>query len=262
MWKCPVCNTINEDNICCKNCGLDQSRNYTVYRTFYTLSPDAASTFEKKKKHSSRKLQRGDTKLLWEIAAAVQKLEELSDAIKNLEEEPASMEKLEKILASIQNYELEKPVPKEKISGENQLMAATNPETIFGKKIDRKTVASVTFLDSQKEAGRDAWDVSEKQNGAVLAWTKKAPDGMLEHFHTGTARNMEGLFGGCVKLKELDLRNFNTSRVKTMAGMFANCFQLEKLNLSSFDTRKVENIKYGPHVPRLQRTERAGHPGL
>ena len=90
------------------------------------------------------------------------------------------MEKLEKILASIQNYELEKPVPKEKISSENQLMAATNPETIFGKKIDRKTVASVTFLDSKKEAGRDAWDVSEKQNGSVLAWTKKAPDGMLE----------------------------------------------------------------------------------
>lgn len=173
MWKCPVCNTINEDNICCKKCGLDQSRNYTACRTFYPLSLDATSAFEKEKKRSAKKLRRGDSKLIQEIAAAVRKLEELSAAIKNLEEEPASMEKLEKILASIQNYELEKPVPKEKISSENQLMAATNPETIFGKKIDRKTVASVTFLDSKKEAGRDAWDVSEKQNGSVLAWTKK-----------------------------------------------------------------------------------------
>lgn len=31
MWKCPVCNTINKDNIYCKNCGLDQNRNYTAY---------------------------------------------------------------------------------------------------------------------------------------------------------------------------------------------------------------------------------------
>ena len=275
MWKCPVCNTINEDNICCKNCGLDQSRNYTACRTFYPLSLDATSAFEKEKKRAAEKLKRGDSKLIQEIAAAVRKLEELSAAIKNLEEEPASMEKLEKILASIQNYELEKPVPKEKISSENQLMAATNPETIFGKKIDRKTVASVTFLDSKKEAGRDAWDVSEKQNGSVLAWTKKAPDGMLElylgsegkilanadssnlfrdyenleeihgleHFHTGTARNMEGMFRGCAKLKELDLESLDTSQVKNMAGMFANCFQLEKLNLIHFQTGQVRDME-------------------
>lgn len=301
MWKCPVCNTINEDNICCKKCGLDQSRNYTACRTFYPLSLDATSAFEKEKKHAAEKLKRGDLKLIQEIAAAVRKLEELSDAIRNLEEEPASMEKLEKILASIENYELEKPVPKEKISGGNQLMADTNPETIFGKKIDRKTVASVTFLDSKKEAGRDAWDVSEKQNGSVLAWTKKAPDGMLElylgsegkilantdssnlfrdyenleeihgleHFHTGTARNMEGMFRGCAKLKELDLRTFDTSQVenmkwmffrcrrlkeldlesldtsqvKNMAGMFANCFQLEKLNLLHFQTGQVRDME-------------------
>ena len=301
MWKCPVCNTINEDNICCKNCGLDQSRNYTDSRTFYPLPLDAASNFEKEKKRSAEKLRRGDSKLIQEIAAAVRKLEELSAAIKNLEEEPASMEKLEKILASIQNYELEKPVPKEKISSENQLMAATNPETIFGKKIDRKTVVSVTFLDSKKEAGRDAWDVSQKQNGSVLAWTKKALDGMLElylasegkilantdssnlfrdyknleeihgmeHFHTETARSMEGLFRGCEnlkaldlstfdtshvenmkwmffrcgKLKELDLGRFNTSQVKTMAGMFANCFQLKKLNLLNFRTGQVRDME-------------------
>ena len=301
MWKCPVCNTINEDNICCKKCGLDQSRNYTACRTFYPLSLDAASAFEKEKKRSAEKLRRGDSKLIQEIAAAVRKLEELSAAIKNLEEEPASMEKLEKILVSIQNYELEKPVPKEKISDGNQLMADTNPETIFGKKIDRKTVVSVTFLDSKKEAGRDAWDVSEKQNGSVLAWTKKALDGMLElylasegkilantdssnlfrdyknleeihgmeHFHTETARSMEGLFRGCEnlkaldlstfdtshvenmkwmffrcgKLKELDLGRFNTSQVKTMAGMFANCFQLKKLNLLNFRTGQVRDME-------------------
>ena len=296
-----VCNTINEDNICCKNCGLDQSRNYTACRTFYPLSSDAASAFEKKKKRCAEKLQKNDSRLVREIAAAVRKLEEISDVIKNLEEEPASMEKLERILASIENYELEKPVPKERISSGNQLMADTNSETIFGKKIDRKTVASVTFLDSKKEAGRDAWDVSEKQNGTVLAWTKKALDGMLElylasegkilanadssnlfrdyknleeihgmeHFHTGTARSMEGMFRGCEnlkaldlstfdtshvenmkwmffrcgKLKELDLGRFNTSQVKTMAGMFANCFQLKKLNLLNFRTGQVRDME-------------------
>lgn len=73
MWKCPVCNTINEDNICCKNCGLDQSRNYTACRTFYPLSLDAASDFEKEKKRSAEKLRRGDSKLIQEIAAAVRK---------------------------------------------------------------------------------------------------------------------------------------------------------------------------------------------
>ena len=308
MWKCMVCNTINENDICCKNCGLDQSRNYTDSRTFYPLPLDEASAFEKEKKRCAEKLRKNDSRLVREIAAAVRKLEEISDVIKNLDEEPASMEKLEKILNVIANYRMEETTPakkpvshKEKLARENQLMADTNPETIFGKMIDRKTVVSVTFLDSKTEAGRDAWDVSEKQDGSVLAWTKKTPDGILElylasegkilanvdssnlfrdyenleeihgleHFHTGTARNMEGMFRGCAKLKELDLRTFDTSRVenmkwmffrcrrlkeldlesldtsqvKNMAGMFANCFQLEKLNLLHFQTGQVRDME-------------------
>ena len=281
MWKCPVCNTINEDNICCKNCGLDQSRNYTACRTFYPLSSDAASDFEKEKKRSAEKLQKNDSRLVREIAAAVRKLEEISDVIKNLDEEPASMEKLEKILNVIANYRMEETTPakkptsqKEKFSRENQLMADTNPETIFGKKIDRKTVVSVTFLDSKKEAGRDAWDVSEKQNGSVLAWTKKALDGMLElylasegkilanadssnlfrdyknleeihgmeHFHTGTARSMESMFRGCENLKALDLSTFDTSHVENMKWMFFRCGKLKELDLDRFNTSQVKTM--------------------
>lgn len=308
MWKCMVCNTINENDICCKNCGLDQSRNYTDSRTFYPLPLDAASNFEKEKKRCAEKLRKNDSRLVREIAAAVRKLEEISDVIKNLDEEPASMEKLEKILHVIANYRMEETTParkpvshKEKLVRENQLMADTNPETIFGKMIDRKLVVSVAFLESQQEAGRDAWDVSEKQDGSVLAWMKSTPDGKLklylgaegnilanedssnlfrgyenleeiyglEHFHTGTAGNMEGMFRGCVnlkaldlstfdtshvenmkwmffrcgKLKELDLGRFNTSQVKTMAGMFANCFQLKKLNLLNFRTGQVRDME-------------------
>ncbi|MFQ9151304.1 MAG: BspA family leucine-rich repeat surface protein [Blautia sp.] len=266
MWKCMVCNTINENDICCKNCGLDQSRNYTDSRTFYPLPLDAASNFEKEKKHCAEKLRKNDSRLVREIAAAVRKLEEISDVIKNLDEEPASMEKLEKILNVIANYRMEETTPakkptshKEKFARENQLMADTNPENIFGKMIDRKLVVSVAFRESQQQAGRDAWDVSEKQDGSVLAWMKSTPDGKLklylgaegnilanedssnlfrgyenleeiyglEHFHTGTAGNMEGMFRGCVNLKALDLSSFDTSHVENMKWMFFRCGKLK-----------------------------------
>ena len=176
MWKCPVCNTINEDNICCKKCGLDQSRNYTACRTFYPLSLSAASAFEKEKKRSAEKLRRGDSKLIQEIAAAIRKLEELSDAIKNLEEEPASMEKLEKILASIENYELEKPVPKEKISGGNQLMADTNPETSFRKK-DRPENGGFRDLPGQTKKKQAGMPGTFPKNRTAVCWRGQKSSG-------------------------------------------------------------------------------------
>lgn len=47
---------------------------------------------------------------------------------------------------------------------------------VFHSGIYRYDVGSVTFLDATADAPEDAWDISEKENGSVLAWvTGQAP---------------------------------------------------------------------------------------
>lgn len=118
------------------------------------------------------------------------------------------------------------------------------------------------------------WDISEKQDGSVMAYLEKNEDGFytlylqsnggiianknssylfnsyeeveriegLEYLDTSHVTNMSNMFSYCRNLIELDLRNFNTSQVTDMSSMFSECDHLSHLDVSSFDTNQVETM--------------------
>ena len=144
---------------------------------------------------------------------------------------------------------------------------------VFHSGIYRYDVGSVTFLDTTADAPEDAWDISEKENGSVLAWvTGQAPaydlyiagEGGVQApedcsglfagylnatsitfgtaFDTSLVTDMSYMFSSCDSLTALDLRNFDTSHVTNMASMFSTCFSLRDLDISSFDTSLVTDM--------------------
>ena len=115
----------------------------------------------------------------------------------------------------------------------------------------------------------DSWDVSEKQDGSVLAWITNgnalyvgANGGInakycqslfygyynvleinFNHcFHTDYATSMKSMFDYCPSLRALDVSDFSTDNVTDMAGMFYQCSSLTSLDLSDFNTSKVTDM--------------------
>ena len=143
----------------------------------------------------------------------------------------------------------------------------------FGGEITRKEIGSVSFLDTLENKPDSAWDVSENQDGSVMAWA--VPDGELYHlylageggvsapedcnflfcgyteaetfefgnaFHTDSADKMNRMFFNDVSIGVLDLSGFRTENVTQMISMFDGCISLRALDLSSFDTSNVANM--------------------
>ena len=138
--------------------------------------------------------------------------------------------------------------------------------------IERTDVASITFLDTVKDAPENSWDISEKENGSVLAWvTGQAPEYDLyiageggvwapedcvslfgeylnvnsidfgAAFDTSGVTNMTCMFWSSGMIN-LDLHCFDTSHATAMAGMFGNCLNLNNLDVGSFDTSHVTDM--------------------
>ena len=141
---------------------------------------------------------------------------------------------------------------------------------VFHSGIYRYDVGSVTFLDTTADAPEDTWDISEKENGSVLAWvTGQAPaydlyiagEGGVQAprycsylfagylnatsitfgtaFDTSEVTGMDRMFSDCEKLTNLDVHNFDTSQVTNMTGMFSQCSELSSLDVTSFNTSLV-----------------------
>ncbi len=159
---------------------------------------------------------------------------------------------------------------------DNVLMASSDTDYIFGRKMDRKEIKNIYFRNKKENIGEDAWDVSEKQNGSVIAWTEKKEDGLLdlyiaadgnimankdasnmfckytqlknisglEFLQTGRVKDMSHMFGFCENLISLDVSHFDTSQVTNMSGMFIDCYRLESLDLSHFNTSQVTDMSY------------------
>lgn len=161
---------------------------------------------------------------------------------------------------------------------DNVLMAqtdggrATASSPVFGTPITRGSVKSITFLDTLKDAPKaNIWDVSEAQDGSVMAWAYQSGDKydmyiaaegginakncayMFSYFtglsiidfgnsfRTDQAVGMPFMFNHCDQLRQIDVSTFNTSKVKNMDAMFESC-AVQKLDLSSWDTSEVTNI--------------------
>ena len=146
---------------------------------------------------------------------------------------------------------------------------------VFGSEIKRNQIVSITFLDTLSGAPEDAWDVSQRGDGAVLAWTVPneekydlyiageggvtAPENCKElfcgymsakaisfdgAFHTENVTDMSYMFHGDSHIKSLDLSRFTTQKVRLMNNMFYGCFSLTELDISSFDTSAVTKMDY------------------
>ena len=144
---------------------------------------------------------------------------------------------------------------------------------VFGSPtLERYQIRSITFLSDTADAPADSWDVSQEQNGSVVAWAVEngelydlfiasdggviAPEncksmfcgyGNVESiafnsaFDTSHVTNMNNMFTWCNSLTTLDLSGFDTSNVTDMSNMFTQCHFLQ-LDLSGFNTSNVENM--------------------
>ncbi len=156
-------------------------------------------------------------------------------------------------------------------------MTDENDTNVFGNsQIEKNDIIKIAFLDSLADIPDNAWDVSSKEDGSVMAWVTDSDNGMYELeiageggvdansdssymfayyenvkkiefnscFDTSNVTNMAYMFYDCKSLTSLDISNFNTSKVTDMQGMFNDCHGLESLDLSSFDTHKVKDMSY------------------
>ena len=154
----------------------------------------------------------------------------------------------------------------------------TNGETqkVFNSEITKSQVEKIITV-STNEVPVDvieSFDVTENQNGSIMAWykdednnglyelyigqdggVKANPDSTklfnfyinvtimdLSNLDTSNVTNMFVMFQRCEKLQNLDLSSFNTSNVTNMKGMFANCEKLSDIKMSNFDVSNVTNM--------------------
>ena len=122
----------------------------------------------------------------------------------------------------------------------------------------------------------ESWDVSEAQDGSVMAYVEDdgsgnstykltiggkggiiANESMIRYFagfekmtsidlsalDTSEVTNMSSMFDDCSILTSLDVSNFDTSNVTDMHYMFESCYSLTSLDVRNFDTSKVTNMR-------------------
>mgnify|MGYP000852767823 FL=1 len=97
---------------------------------------------------------------------------------------------------------------------------------------------SLMFEDCSKLTGWFSW----VNNNAVM----HAGNLCTSEWATTKAKNMAGMFKGCVALKELDLSKFDMRNVENAQGMFQNCGSLSKIICGehTFSTSKVRSFAY------------------
>ena len=111
-------------------------------------------------------------------------------------------------------------------------------------------VVTLTTNIVPEEAKDTSWDVSQAQNGSIMAWyLDEDSNGYYELYigqEGGVKANPDSskLFNYFINVTEIDLSNLDTSNVTNMRAMFQDCQLLEKLNISNFNTTKVTIMRY------------------
>lgn len=156
--------------------------------------------------------------------------------------------------------------------------SSVSAEPVFRMGYDRIQIKTVTFESTLENAPEECWDVSQTQDGSVLAWVESAGSDVYNEyyhlylaaeggingreacrdlfcgysnltqinfnnsFHTEQAEDMSRMFYGCFELEQLDLSQIRTDSAITTSGMFAVCWRLKELDLSTFDTSSVKDM--------------------
>ena len=142
--------------------------------------------------------------------------------------------------------------------GDNQ----TINNNVFGKTISRELFENISIVNSKSIPTNaiDSWDVSQKQNGEIMAWYTDTDSDNLYELYIGqdggviANPNSSYLFHRYLKVKNIDVTYLNTSLVTNMRGMFSgstnsstttNSMNVEEIiGLNNFDTSNVTDISY------------------
>ena len=174
---------------------------------------------------------------------------------------------------------------KDGLSMEDRMMRTAGSTDFHSSEYKSKITSIVTKGDTIIPDGVvESWDISEKQNGSVIAYIEDDGTGAetykltiggkgkiianydmsryfnafdelisidLSYLDTSLVTNMTGMFYNSNNLLELDLSNFDTSNVTGMASMFSgNFFNGEPMKLTkiifgeNFDTSNVTDMSY------------------
>ena len=130
---------------------------------------------------------------------------------------------------------------------------------VLGKTVNRDSFESISVVNSNNIPSNaiDSWDVSQKQNGEIMAWYTDNDSNNLYELYIGqnggvTANpNSSYLFHRFINVSTIDVSNLNTSLVTNMKGMFAGAFDSQHyrsfaniVGLENFDTSNVTNMSY------------------
>jgi len=114
----------------------------------------------------------------------------------------------------------------------------------------KNSIEKLEFVETNKvpSDANGSWDVSEQQNGAIMAWYYDSDkNGKFEVYigqEEGVIANQISryLFQYLTSLTSIDVTNLDTSNVTNMQYMFYYCTSLTNLNLNSFNTSKVTSM--------------------
>ena len=173
---------------------------------------------------------------------------------------------------------------KDGLSMEDRMMRVAGSEDFHSSEYKSKITSIVTKGDTIIPEGVvESWDISEKQNGSVIAYAEDDGTGAgtykvtiggegsiianydmtdyfnqlpncttldLTYLNTKLTTNMSMMFGrlfgtNSSNIEEIIFGNyFVTSNVTNMNAMFANCLKLKNIDLSNFDTSIVTDMHY------------------
>ena len=170
---------------------------------------------------------------------------EACNSLKSLDLSHFDTSNVENLAEPLQKY-LEVPqgvclkIKEPELPGDNVLMASSDEDYVFGRKMDRSKIGTVHFLNSKGKGGEDAWDVSEKQNGSIMAWTEEKEDGLLDLYIAANGniianRDCSHLFSKYSMVKKIEgLEFLKTDQTENMEEMFGYCENLLDLDVSRF----------------------------
>ena len=143
---------------------------------------------------------------------------------------------------------------KDGLSIEDRMMMAydsSNPRDDFHSSTYTDNITSiVTKGDTEIPEGViESWDISEKQNGSVIAYIEDDGTGAGTYKVTIGAQDkiianydMSAYFGYFSNIKSIDLSYLDTSLTTNMSMMFSGSNNLTELDLSNFDTSNVTDM--------------------
>ena len=235
MWQCPICSSEEKSEYVCRKCGYDRRKDFIQRRTVCEV-PEADV-----KERLKLKKSRTDKGISNDADTEVSKGSQRKSA--------GGLKKLIPVIGILCIAVIAVFLGMNK--DRNRMMSAgvtyeddLDDLCVLGSDIKRRRIQTITFLDTLKRVPADAWDVSEKQDGSVMAYIRN--DNELFFAADGPIKANEDssyFFAGYTNVEEIHFNEaFYTSDVTDMTGMFAECQNLSNLEMEVLDTSQVTDM--------------------